>query len=154
MLEQLLSYLHNWFVKERHSGKYDIEDGKIVLPFLISNQYFRIIGSAVNDGLYIYGNSIKDGDGNDIELQDESFSGYIWALSIPKSVISLSKEIAEWEAKYGDTALSPYSSESFAGYSYTKTGNGISGSTSDNGAGWENTFSSKLDQWRKLPGQF
>ena len=149
MLERLLAYLHNWFIRERREGDYTIEGGKITFP-LLNGQYFRILGSALNDGLYIYGETIKDGDGNDTELQDEAFNGAVWALGIPKGVITLAKDISDWEAKYGDAVASPYSSESFGGYSYSKAG---VGSAQNGGAGgWESAFAARLDQYRKLPG--
>lgn len=154
MLEQLLTYLHNWFrardsVGGKHPGAYKVENGGIVLPFLQNGQYFRIMGSIFNDGLYIYGESIKDGDGNAVELKDETFDGSVWALAVPKAVIELSKEIAEWQEKYGATVASPFSSESFGGYSYTKAtmADASSGSAA---AGWEGAFKSRLNQWRKI----
>ena len=151
MLERLLAYLHNWFIRERTTGDFTIADGRFTLPFLLNGQYFRILGSALNDGLYIYGDTIKDGDGNDTELQDEAFNGAVWALGIPKGVITLAKDISDWEAKYGDKANGPYTSESIFGqYSYTK--GGTTGGIGTNGSGWEAAFASRLDQYRKLPG--
>lgn len=150
MLERLLEYLHNWFVRERKEGEYTIEGGKIVLPFLVNGQYFRILGSALNDGLYIYGDTIKNPDYYDAELQDEAFNGAVWALGVPKGVITLAKDIDEWQAKYGAVVASPYYSESFGGYSYSK---GAPGSSASGVAGgWEAAFASRLDQYRKLPG--
>lgn len=150
MLEQLLKYLKNWFkvrddVNGIYADTYTVESGSIVLPFLLNGQYFRIVGSIFNDGLYIYGDTIKDGDGNDAELKDETFDGSIWALAVPKAVVELSKEIAEWQEKYGSTVASPYSSESFGGYSYTK-----SASADGTAGGWESAFGTKLSQWRKI----
>ncbi len=150
MLERLLAYLHNWFIRERTTGDFTIADGHFTLPFLLNGQYFRILGSALNDGLYIYGDTIKDGDGNETELQDEAFNGAVWALGIPKGVITLAKDITDWEAKYGDAVASPYSSESFGGYAYTKASS--AGSTSGGAYGWETAFETRLSQYRKLPG--
>lgn len=154
MLEQLLSYLHNWFrvrddVDGKYPDEYTVEGGNIELPFLQNGQYFRIRGSVFNDGLYIYGEDILDGDGKETELTDETFEGCIWALAIPKAVLSLENEIAEWEKKYGDAVASPYSSESFGGYSYTKPtmADVSSGSAS---AGWQGAFKSQLNRWRKI----
>lgn len=153
MLETILQYLHNWFRVQdsdggKHHGAYTIEGGKLALPFLVEGQYFRILGSLFNDGLYIYGDTIKDGDGGDIELKDETFDGSIWALAVPRAVIELSRDIAEWEKKYGDAIASPYSSESFGGYSYSKA----TGNATDAGAaaGWQGAFAAQLSAWRKL----
>lgn len=151
MLEQLLQYLHNWFrVRDNVDGKYHgtftVEDGSVVLPFLQDGQYFRIMGSVFNDGLYIYGETIKNGDGADVALKDETFTGSIWALSVPRALVSLSKDIAAWNEKYGDAVASPFSSESFGGYNYTKA-------TSANGStNWQTVFAPSLNQWRKIRG--
>lgn len=149
MLERLLAYLHNWFIQDQVEGEFTIEGGKCSLP-LLNGQYFRILGSSLNDGLYIYGDTITDGDGKETTLADETFQGSVWALRVPKGVITLAKDITEWEGKYGEAVNSPYSSESFGGYSYSKAG---AGSAQNGGAGgWENAFSTRLDQYRKLPG--
>lgn len=139
MLEQVLTNIRNWFIVPNgiHHGTYTIQDGNITLPFLVDGQYFRIIGSIFSDGLHRYGPDMEC-------LQDETFNGTIWALAVPKEVVDLSKEIADWKRKFGDAAASPYTSESFGGYSYSKpSGAGESG-------GWETVFRSRLNRWRKL----
>lgn len=149
MLERLLKHLKNWFrvhndVDGIYSGTYIVESGGVVLPFLQNGQYFRIIGSVFNDGLYIYGETILDGDGKEVNLTDETFTGSVWALAIPQAVIEMAAEIGQWVTKYGKAVESPYTSESFGGYSYSKaTGNGAQ-------SGWEAAFSTRLNQWRKL----
>lgn len=144
MLEQLLKEIHNWFrvrndVDGKYPGTYTIEGGNIALPFLQTGQYYRIIGSVFNDGLHKYG---EDG------LEDETFYGTVWALGIPKAVVELAAEVETWVGKYGEAVNSPYTSESFGGYSYSKS---AGGSTSSGGAGgWQNVFSSRLNPWRKI----
>ena len=145
MLEQILMEIHNWFrvrddVNGIHPGTYTIENGGIALPFLKDGQYFRIMGSVFNDGLYRYGTDMK-------ALTDETFDGTIWALAIPKAVVELSGEIADWQKKYGAVMDSPYTSESFGGYSYTKAG-GAGDNTSS--GGWQAAFRARLDPYRKL----
>lgn len=138
MLEQILRHLNNWFPVEIHEGEFAVEKGGIALPFLKNNQYFRIIGSVFNDGLHQY----PVGD-----LTDEKFQGAVWALAVPKAVVSLAEEIAVWQEKNGDAAASPFTSESFGGYSYTKASTGGS-----NGAAWQSAFKSRLDDWRRMEG--
>lgn len=140
MLEQVLRHLNNWFLVDIHEGTFTVENGSIALPFLQTNQYFRICGSVFNDGLHQY---------PDKEMTDETFTGAIWALAVPKSVIALADEIAVWQEKNGNAVLSPYTSESFGGYSYTKQTAGSNGGAY---AGWEMTFKSRLNDWRKLKG--
>ena len=138
MLEQVLMNIRNWFPVKGgiHSGTFTIKDGGITLPFLADGQYFRICGSVFNDGLHQY---------NVLDLFDETFTGTIWALAIPKAVIDLAAEIEAWETKNGEAASGIYQSESFGGYQYSKQ------TASDGGqlTVWS-VFRKRLNQWRKL----
>lgn len=142
MLTELCQELRNWFDKERHYGTFTIEDGNIVADFLLPGQYFRIVGSVFSDGVYQYPAE---------DLQDETFSGAVWALAIPKEVVQLAEEISAWRTKYeaaDSQAMSPFMSESFGGYSYSK---GASNSTGDGPAiSWKSAFKSRLNMWRKI----
>lgn len=135
MLEQVLQHLNNWFLVSVNEGTYTIEDGGITLPSLADGQYFRIMGSVFNDGLYQYPAE---------DLTDETFDGVIWALAVPKSVIALSEEMAAWEAKNGAASSGPYQSESFGGYSYSKA----SGKSGGVMTVWD-AFSSRLGAYKK-----
>ena len=140
MLEQVLRHLNNWFLVEIHEGKFTVENGSITLPFLLDNQYFRICGSVFNDGLHKY---------PAVDLTDETFTGTVWALAVPKAVVSLAEDIAAWEEKNGEAVASPYQSESFGGYSYTKRSAGSDSGTLN---GWQDAFRGRLNDWRKLKG--
>ena len=139
MLEQVLMHLKNWFLVPGgiHEGTYTIEDGGITLPFLVNGQYFRICGSVFNDGLHQYPAS---------DLKAETFDGAVWALAVPQAVIELAAEIEAWERKNGDASVSPYQSESFGGYSYSKATDSASGGA----VTWQSAFRSRLNAWRKL----
>ena len=138
MLEQVLMNIRNWFPVKGgiYSGTFTIKDGGITLPFLADCQYFRICGSVFNDGLHQY---------NVLDLTDETFTGTIWALAIPKAVIELAAEIEAWQKKNGEAASGIYQSESFGGYQYSKQ------TASDGGqlTVWS-VFRKRLNQWRKL----
>lgn len=138
MLESVLLYLNNWFMVSSTSGTYTIEDGSMELPFLVSGQYFRIMGSLLNDGVHQYPAT---------DLKDETFEGEIWALAVPPGLLSLVEEITAWQAKNADSG--PYTSESFGGYSYSKATNsrGVA-------VGWQDTFAAQLAPYRKLPGAY
>lgn len=141
MLEQVLDYIHNYFVKEEHTGVFTIQDGSLVgVNFLLNNQYFKIEGSVLNDGVYKYPST---------SLADEEFSGKILAMAVPPSVVAIASEIDAWVEKYGDSADSPYNSESFGGYSYTKSSSGSNGNGGDT-TGWRGVFGSRLNHWRKI----
>lgn len=135
MLEAILTHIKNWFVMPDGImlNKFVIEGGSLELP-LDDGQYFRIVGSKFNDGLHQYPTT---------DLRDETFDGAVWALGVPPAVIELAKDIEEWSAKYDDK--SPYTSESFGGYSYTKA-------NTDNGTPvtWQTMFKQRLNAWRKI----
>ena len=141
MLESVLTHLKNWFVVPRgvHEGIFTIENGSLELPFLQNGQYYRICGSVFNDGLHKYGDEAD-------KLQNETFSGTVWALAIPKAVVELSAKIEEWQSKNGDAVASPYSSESFGGYSYTKATDSTTGAV----ATWETVFRNQLNPYRQI----
>ena len=101
-------------------------------------QYYRICGSVFNDGLHKYGDT---GD----KLQNETFTGTVWALAIPKTIVELAEEIEAWQAKNGEAAQNPYSSESFGGYSYSKATDATTGGP----VTWQTAFRSQLNPWRK-----
>ena len=144
MLNKLCRELKNWFEKSKKFGTFTISDGNITGVEIAEGQYYRIIGSIFNDGIYKYGDS-------QVTLKDETFDGAVWLLAIPKEIEELAAKIQAWEAKYGtldSAALSPFNSESFGGYSYSKSGNGSGGSTNPNG--WKSAFADELNRWRKL----
>lgn len=140
-LTELCQELRNWFEREKYFGTFTIENGAIIVPdgSLQNGQFFRVIGSVFNDGVHKYGEEA---------LTDEAFKGAIWAMAVPPAVIDLSERISEWETKYGDSVSSPYTSESFGGYSYQKAsaGQGNAGS----GPTWQSTFAGELNRWRKI----
>ena len=54
-IESLCAEVHNYFETSKEINDYTIENGIISLPFLVPGQFFRIVGSKFNDGVYIYG---------------------------------------------------------------------------------------------------
>ena len=138
MLEQILTHLHNWFVVRIHPGKYTISDGSVALPFLQSGQHYRIMGSLFNDGLHRYGDEAD-------KLMDETFSGAIWALAIPRAVLDLAENMEKWQKEYGEKAAGIYQSESKADYSYSKR----TGSDGSVATVWD-VFQTRLNPYRKL----
>ena len=164
-IEALCADTHNYFIESMHHGDFTIENGNISLPFLVEGQFFAIVGSKFNDGVYIYLDSyiIRDATWDDVlkdnpnwgaitdeewgtlrhhELIDETFHGGIWAMRLPTAFLQLAKEIEEYNAS---DAAKPtgYTSESISGhYSYTKA--------SPEDTAWQKVFSSKLKRWRKV----
>ena len=136
MLDEILAEIRNYFVVKVHSGDFEVIGGKLSpLDFLQNGQYFKIHGSIFNDGVYRYPES---------GLVDETFSGEIWALAVPPTLIALVADIEDYEKKAKEN-VSPFESESFGGYSYTKA-------TDSNGSplSWEKVFAKRLNKWRKI----
>lgn len=147
MIADVCKEVNNYFEKDAHGNKrifrgtFKISGGQLSpLNFIQNGQYFRITGSAFNDGVYKHPTT---------DLTDEVFDGAIWAMGLPPAFIALCSDIEKWEKQYGEAVNSPYSSESFAaiqGYSRTlatdsQTGNAIN---------WQSQFRSRLNRWRKI----
>lgn len=151
MLTELCQNLHNWFDRGQPKwiGRLTIADNVISFEngsvSLKEGQYYRIMGSTFNDGVHFYPSS---------DLADEEFEGAVWAMAVPPAVIALASDIEAWENKYGGVdgvVYSPYTSESFGGYSYSKSSGYNSASGNGVGIGWQDIFASRLNMWRKLP---
>ena len=158
MLTELCEYLRNWFVEDqdKHIGTITITGGDItarddlymqadrqITP--VNGQYFRVIGSIFNDGVHQY---------PDYDMPDEQFKGAIWLMRVPPAVITLASDIEKWKEQYmtlDSQYMSPYNSESFAGYSYSKSGAGANAAANGSGlSGWQAVFADRLDPWRKI----
>ena len=151
MLEILLSHLNNWFPAPggKHTGTFEIVSGVLRADFLREGQYYRVKGSAMNDGLHQYGATASGENGTEnadsFGGRDEVFEGEVWALAIPRAVIALAEEIAAWREKNPETDKV---SESFGGYSYAR-GTGPAGGTSPAG-GWQAAFAARLSPYRRM----
>lgn len=154
MLTEICQYLHNWFNRKpdgseypKYSGTFTISGDAIVelAGKLAEGQYIRIMGSLFNDGVHKLGSDA---------LEDEVFDGAVWSMAVPPVMVELSEDIASWQYKYGSVdseAMSPFNSESFAGYSYSKSSGVSSNGSSKNPSTWQSVFEARLAPWRKLP---
>lgn len=175
--------MNNWFdmrsdgTTDRVYGTFTIENGAIDLSDtdIKPGQYYRIIGSVFNDGVYQYPyppeeepeiveeQDSEQGTGeppltDDTEtpesdeeeeegLIDEVFEGAVWIMYVPRQVMALLKEIQAWDEKYGPIVETPFNSETFGGYSYYK---GYKNTMSTTGSSWKSQFKHKTQKWRKL----
>lgn len=147
MLSEICLYLKNWFNfgQPKYFGEFVIEDGVLVSRNdgdmgIQEGQYYRIVGSVFNDGVYKRGEE---------HLKDESFNGAVWLMAVPPDVVNLAQDISDWQNKYGSPDsenMSPFQSESFGGYSYSKGSTGAAGS----GTAWQSMFSDRLGRYRKI----
>ena len=146
MLTEICTELRNFFSSSSdiHIGNYTISEGRLSPPVRMENgQYFRIVGSVFNDGVHR----------SDEILTDEGpFEGAVWLMRIPQDFLQLVAEMEAWQDKYGTIEspnMSPYSSESFGGYNYSKA-QGFAGS----GGGMLNTvvtvYGDRLRKYRKI----
>ena len=145
ILTEVCEYLNNYFWEKKIVGKFTITNGNINVAGLKDGQYFRVMGSTFNNGVHLYPSSV---------LKDEEFEGSIWLMAVPATVIDLVLQINEWQNKYGSptsSAMSPYNSESFAGYSYSKSVGSLD-SSGNNTNSWQSVFASKLAPYKRLRG--
>lgn len=140
MLERVLRHIHNRFDYAYLEDTFEVSSGTFEVEGAQQGQYLWIEGSVFNDGLHQYPLS---------GLDDEVFDGRVVLLAVPKSLVDLADQISDWVTDNADVLDSPYQSESFGGYSYTKA----SGSDPSGGSllsGWEAQFKGDLDPWRKI----
>ena len=153
MISEICAELRNYFLRDyvnperyMHYGRFVIANGEMQnLPFLKVGQFYRIVGSTFNDGVHKYGAHNRDAEDSET-LTDEEFEGAIWEMFVPKEIVDLSAEIQDWISKNADTINSPYQSESFGGYSYTKAVAGTGRVSTD----WQSHFAARLNRWRRL----
>ena len=145
MLYEICEHLNNFFDTrdgdyiDRSAGTFVISSG-VISPLsssLIGGQYIRIVGSRLNDGVWLLPADLTISD-----LEDETFTGAVFGLAIPKDLVTLDSEITAYVTA---NPASGYVSESFGGWSGTKA-------TGSNGAplSWKSVFAARLNRWRKL----
>ena len=147
MLTEICANIRNYFTYEddKHFGEFAIVAGQITPSFDIPTDYIRIVGSHKNDGVHKL-------SANDL-VDEGTFDGAIWVMSPPKAFLDLAAEIADWQAKNGGVdsqAMSPFNSESFGGYSYSKSSGSASGGSSSGGADWASAYATRLNIYRKI----
>lgn len=146
MLAEVCGYLNNYFDVERHNGVISIQDGVVYCDSkeitMTKGQHFALLRKNFVLGVYEYE---KD------ELKDRVFEGKVWIMDLPDDFVSLVAEITAWQTKYGGAgsgAMSPFNSESFGGYSYSKS----SGSSNSNksAVAWQDAYGSRLAKYKKV----
>lgn len=152
-LTEICAVCRNYFLKDYldtsksiHDGSYTISSGLINgVDFLKIGQYFRITGSDLNDGVYQFTGEPIEG------LKDETFTGAVWAMSVPPAFVKLAEDIAAWRAaneSADSDNMSPFTSESFGGYSYSKgSGSAAEGGTATS---WQGQFARRLHAWKRI----
>lgn len=151
--------LNNWFDRgQRYFGTFTIKFGCLrdFEDRLNPRQYYRVIGSAFNDGVHLYAPEgviyTDQGEPPPCPAEyNETFDGAVWAMSVPPNVVQLAREIADWRKQYeaaDSPALSPFAMESYKGYTYQ-----MRGGMTDSGTGvmtWQSVFAARLNAYRKF----
>lgn len=149
VLENILWHIHNWFERESFTVKgCSIEGGELpasITSSMLVQQWYRIEGSYLNDGLHQHPAD---------DLTDETFDGKVTLLAIPRPLLLLADEIADYiddtsesdkEARKGK-----YKSESFGGYTYQLRDDSRASSYNGGLTGWQAAFAADLNPWRKI----
>lgn len=146
MLDEICAEIKNYFWRNADDifiGDFTISGGIISPPFDFDDcDYIRIVKSKKNDGVHKV---------SEMQLADESFHGAIWRMYPPISFLNLVAEIEQWQTKNGafdSVAMSPFNSESFGGYSYSKNSDNSVGNSSV--PTWQSVYASRLKRYRRL----
>lgn len=145
MISQVCAEIRNYFTydTDKHTGTFKVEGGVLVPSVEIPAGYYAVFGSRKNNGVH------KDTD----VLKDEGeFDGSVWAMSIPDDFLALVGDIDDWQKKYGGAdseSMSPFQSESFGGYSYSKAAGSTSGGANAVSSTWQGVYAARLNRWRR-----
>lgn len=140
-LTAICANLKNYFLRDKYGGTFNVVSGTAPLSNLLTGQYFRIVGSVLNDG--VWQNTAEDL----AHLQNETFEGEIWSMAIPRDFLELCGEIDDFNAKIEEmsTSWTGFSSESWNGYSYS-----ISSSAPDFILQKQANIKSRLNGYRRI----
>ena len=148
MLGEICAEIKNFFTddEDRHVGDWVISNGTISPALDFPTDYFRITGSRLNNGVHKVSELTRK------PLKDETFHGGIWIMSPPDDFLALVEEIKAWQTANGGADsqnMSPFQSESFGGYSYSK--GSYSGSAGSSAVPtWQSQYASRLRLYRKM----
>lgn len=145
-LTEVCANIKNYFLRDIINGTYTISPGAVPLSSIKPGQYFRIVGSDLNDGVWC--NTAADLTG----LRAETFTGSIWTMAVPRDFEALCDEITAWRTKneaVDSVNMTPFNSESWGGYSYSKGGSGSSGGGGAS-VSWQDQFRTRLNTYRRI----
>lgn len=138
----VMRHVNNFFETGYRATTYSISGG-ILSPndVLRPGMWIYISGSFFWDGVWKIGEGWRLEDAPE-NAADDTFVGRVHFLAPPADFLALCDEIAEFNAK---NAVSPYQSESFGEYSYTRA------TGKDGGVlGWQQAFSDRLRPFRRM----
>lgn len=141
MIENVLRYLNNYFIRSVHSFNSILADGFIVddPSDFVAGQYVCIFKSKINDGVYKIDSIVENKlvvDGGVLSVESDEM--VLCGLSIPKSLLNVITEIESYNSSNDGSVKS----ESLGDYSVTYG--------ADGGSGWGEVFKTKLQPYRKV----
>lgn len=147
MIDDVCAEIKNYFQKEILVNDYAVSNGVLTPSVDTEAKYIRIVGSMFNDGVHDLTDT-KD------TLTDEStFHGAVWIMAVPQDFENLCGEIEQWQTANGgvnSVAMSPFQSESFGGYSYSKGAGGSGSGKQASVPTWQSMYASRLNKYRKV----
>lgn len=140
-LSRICARLKNHFLRDKYNGTFTLVSGTAPLTALLDGQFFTIVGSALNDG--VFQNTAESLS----KLKPETFTGHIWTMSVPVDFLELVEDIDKLNAKVEELGLQDkgYASESFGGYSYS-----LNGSAPAYMQEWAKRINSGLSVYQKM----
>jgi len=150
---EVLGYLNNYFVDSYLPGTtvdFDAETSTIAFEDgidedeVLADQYVRIEGSKLNDGVFKIsevGTDVLTVDGTLYDEPDAYI--YFYALAIPPTLLSLITEMQTWETDH-PAGGENVQSETLGPHSITYASGGAGGT------GIFSNFASRLKRWRKV----
>ena len=140
-LTRICARLKNHFLRDKTDGTFTLVSGVAPLENLLPNQYFLIVGSILNEG--VFQNTAE----SLAEIQNETFTGHIWSMAVPVDFLDLCDDIDEFNAKVAELGLidKGYTSESWGGYSYS-----LGGAAPAYMQEWANRINSGLHMYQKI----
>ena len=153
----VLRHLRNAFETGKENGDFTITDGKVALAeTYLSGEWVAITGSRLNDGIYRIKFDageylLTNGTDNELAVEDESFTGSVWRLGLPKDLIDLCKDVQAWlDSSAGQPGAGAITSESVVGFYSVKFATPKEGG---NSGGWESAFANRINSgWRNMYG--
>jgi len=140
---EVMQELRNDFVVDGEHGEYNIDTGEITLQNdYISGEWVAIVGSKLNDGVYMVkvgdrSHILTDGESNVTVTHDESFEGSVYRLRLPRLLISVCKDIQSYNPS--DIVSERVDGDYSVTFATGKNGKPLT---------WQEKFSGELDQWR------
>ena len=146
-LAAAMAACRNYFINTIERGRFTATEATVAVSgAYLPGQYVRIVGAVLNSGVFKVvavsnGKLVLDG------LANETFSGAICGLAVPADFVDIAGEIERFmAAEKEDPTAGRVTSETFAGYTYTR------GSIGQNGKPitWYEAFASRLNPYRRM----